>query len=91
MSALRKVGEWEVLGRIGTGSFSIVWQGRHRRTKQLSAIKEITTAKLSPECFKCLDAELAAMREVHHPNIVSFYELIKVRLIPGTQSLILLV
>lgn len=76
--AHRRVGEWEILHRIGSGSFSIVWKGRHCKTLQLAAIKEITTASLAPEISKCLDAELEAMRRMRHPNIVAFYELIKV-------------
>lgn len=80
MAKSRFVGDWEILTRIGSGSFSIVWKGRHRRTKQYAAVKEITTAKLSPDFAKCLDAELAAMQEMHHANIVAFYERITVEL-----------
>ena len=78
-SETRFVGEWEILAHLGSGSFSTVWKAQHRRTQQVAAVKEIPTAKLSADYSKCLDAELAAMRGMHHPNIVTFYELITVR------------
>ena len=78
-SEARFVGEWEILTRIGSGSFSTVWKAQHRRTQQVAAVKEIPTVKLSADYSKCLDAELAAMRGMHHPNIVTFYELISAR------------
>lgn len=74
----RLVGDWEVGTHIGSGSFAIVWRGRHRLTGQEAAIKEIDLSRLSSKLWTSLQSEVAILRGIHHPNIVSLLDVIEV-------------
>lgn len=78
ISGPRLIGDWEMGGHIGSGSFAIVWRGRHRLTGQDAAIKEIDLSRLNSKLRSSLESEVAILRGIHHPNIVALLDVIEV-------------
>lgn len=73
------VGDYVVEDRIGSGSFSTVWNGRHRTHGTEVAIKEIVTARLNSKLKESLKSEIFILQKIHHPNIVRLLDMIEVR------------
>ncbi|XP_022846633.1 serine/threonine-protein kinase ATG1c-like isoform X2 [Olea europaea var. sylvestris] len=71
------VGDYVVEDRIGSGSFSTVWNGRHRTHGTEVAIKEIVTARLNSKLKESLKSEIFILQKIHHPNIVRLLDMIE--------------
>lgn len=67
-----------VLGaKIGEGGYSLVYEGVHRRTRELVAVKCVEKSRLTKMEEKGLIEEVRVMRKLNHPNIVrliAFYD-----------------
>ncbi|KAJ0974464.1 hypothetical protein J5N97_016429 [Dioscorea zingiberensis] len=72
----RVIGDYMLGPKIGSGSFAVVWRGRHRHTGMEVAVKEIDKQQLSPKVHDSLLKEIAILRHVSHPNIVRFHHAI---------------
>lgn len=68
--------DYEVLGRLGEGSFGKVYKARHRRTGEEVAVKQIKLGARSWE-EACRSTELQALKALRHPFIVRLRELIR--------------
>ena len=77
----RVVGDY-ILGRmIGRGSFSDVWLARHRVRGTEVAVKEIPMERLSKKLRDSLLSEIVILQKIDHPNIISLYDIIEVRIL----------
>ena len=74
----RVVGDYIVGRQIGSGSFSVVWHGRHRVHGTEVAIKEITRVRLNKKLQESLMSEIVILQRINHPNIIRLHEIIEV-------------
>ncbi|GBG63098.1 hypothetical protein CBR_g36585 [Chara braunii] len=73
----RMIGDYIVTQQIGSGSFAVVWKGRHKLTSTEVAIKEIATDKLNRKLQDSLESEVAILKRANHPNIIHLLEIVK--------------
>ncbi|KAL0866112.1 hypothetical protein Bca101_045230 [Brassica carinata] len=76
-AARRLVGDYELGRRLGSGSFAVVWQARHRSSGLEVAIKEIDKKLLNPKVRDSLLKEISILRTIDHPNIIRLHEAIE--------------
>lgn len=74
----KAVGDYVALQQIGSGSFSVVWRGVHKSTREEVAIKEVPTEKLSGKLQESLESEISILGNANHPNIVRLLDIVKV-------------
>ncbi|AEC09455.1 Protein kinase domain [Arabidopsis thaliana x Arabidopsis arenosa] len=82
----RVVGDYLVGRQIGSGSFSVVWEARHRVDGTEVAIKEIAMDRLNKKLQESLMSEIFILRRINHPNIIRLIDMIKS---PGKVHLVL--
>ncbi|KAK1354669.1 serine/threonine-protein kinase ATG1c [Heracleum sosnowskyi] len=75
--SVRVVGDYLVGKQIGSGSFSVVWHGKHRVNHTEVAIKEIVTGRLTKKLEESLLSEIRILRHIVHPNIIHLYDMIQ--------------
>ena len=69
---------YELLGPIGTGSFGVVYAGRHRQLGRRVAIKELPPALASdPEVRARFISEARVMASFDHHHLVPVYEYVE--------------
>ena len=68
------MGQFEVLEQVGTGAFGTVWKARDARLDRLVAIKIPRQRHLEPAEAEKFLREARAAAQLHHPNIVSVFE-----------------
>ncbi|GAM89644.1 hypothetical protein ANO11243_076830 [Dothideomycetidae sp. 11243] len=66
--------KYEVLERIGQGSFGVIRKVRRKADGLVLCRKEICYTKMSDKERHQLQAELNILRQLEHPNIVQYYE-----------------
>ncbi|PVH97952.1 calcium/calmodulin-dependent protein kinase type 2 beta chain [Periconia macrospinosa] len=66
--------KYEVLEKIGHGSFGIIRRVKRRVDGHILCRKEISYSKMSQKEREQLQAELSILKELVHPNIVRYYE-----------------
>lgn len=74
----RVVGDYLVGRQIGSGSFSVVWEARHRVHGTVVAIKEIAMGRLNKKLQDSLMSEIFILRRINHPNIIRLVDMIEV-------------
>jgi len=63
------------LGReIGRGGFSVVVEGKDKRTGRRCAVKCVKKVKVEGDDIKLLRREIKIMKKVDHPNILKLFE-----------------
>mmetsp|Transcript_1408 Transcript_1408/g.1406 ORF Transcript_1408/g.1406 Transcript_1408/m.1406 type:complete len:576 (+) Transcript_1408:199-1926(+) len=67
---------YEVLEQMGEGAFSIVYKARHVASDKLVAIKILRKFQMDQAQKQAVLKEVTIMRQLNHPNIVSFIEFI---------------
>lgn len=67
----------EILKKIGSGTFSTIFQGRRKSTNEEVAIKFFTSAHSRTEHFNQLICEANAYSRLNHKNIVKFHGVTK--------------
>ncbi|KAF2454655.1 kinase-like domain-containing protein [Lineolata rhizophorae] len=65
---------YEVLEKIGHGSFGVIRKVRRKADGQILCRKEISYQRMSQKEREQLQAELSILKELRHPNIVAYYE-----------------
>lgn len=69
------VGEYEVLGRLGSGGMGNVYKARHRRLDKLVALKLLPASSLSSrEAAARFRREMKAVGALDHPNVVEAHD-----------------
>ncbi|KAF1944226.1 kinase-like protein [Clathrospora elynae] len=66
--------KYEVLDKIGHGSFGIIRKVKRKSDGYILCRKEISYQKMSQKEREQLQAELAILKELRHPNIVAYFE-----------------
>lgn len=63
--------DFEILLRVGGGTYGEVYKARHKQNGELAAIKVI---KMEPEDdFSIIQQEIVIVKSCKHPNIVAYY------------------
>ncbi|ESQ52429.1 hypothetical protein EUTSA_v100163911mg, partial [Eutrema salsugineum] len=73
----RVVGDYLVGRQIGSGSFSEVWEARHRVHGTVVAIKEIAMSRLNKKLQDSLMSEIYILKRINHPNIIRLLDMIE--------------
>ncbi|XP_077238887.1 serine/threonine-protein kinase ATG1c-like [Tasmannia lanceolata] len=73
----RVLGDYIVGRQIGSGSFSVVWHGKHRIHGTEVAIKEIVMERLNTKLQDSLMSEIEILKKINHPNIIRLHDIIK--------------
>jgi len=73
-ASLDRIGQFEILQKLGTGAFGTVWKARDTRLDRLVAIKIPRRGKLDPTEIDKFLREARAAAQLRHPNIVSVFE-----------------
>ncbi|KAF1997853.1 G2-specific protein kinase-like protein nimA [Amniculicola lignicola CBS 123094] len=66
--------KYDVLEKIGHGSFGIIRKVKRKSDGYILCRKEISYSKMSAKEREQLQAELSILKELHHPNIVAYFE-----------------
>ncbi|KAJ8266051.1 hypothetical protein GJAV_G00125350 [Gymnothorax javanicus] len=71
VSSLNPLDEYELIHRIGSGTYGDVYKARNIQTSVIAAIKVV---KLDPgEDVTCIQQEISMMKECSHKNIVAYF------------------
>uniref|UniRef100_A0A3Q4AQB8 non-specific serine/threonine protein kinase n=1 Tax=Mola mola TaxID=94237 RepID=A0A3Q4AQB8_MOLML len=63
--------DFEILLRVGGGTYGEVYKARHKQNGELAAIKVI---KMEPDDdFSVIQQEIVIVKSCKHPNIVAYY------------------
>ena len=74
---MKKVGEYTLYKLLGKGSFGEVYLTRKENYPEILATKILDKKQTdSPSVKKYFDNEISIMKELNHPNIVRFYDLL---------------
>ncbi|KAF1914893.1 Serine/threonine-protein kinase atg1 [Ampelomyces quisqualis] len=68
------IGKFKRMDHIGKGSFAEVYRGIHIEKRQSVAIKSVNMNKLNKKLKDNLVSEIAILRSLHHPHIVSLID-----------------
>lgn len=70
-----RVGNYDIMDRLGAGGMGTVFKARHRRMKRIVALK-VLAAKLSenPVFVKRFQREVETIASLGHPNVVMAYD-----------------
>ena len=73
---LKRIGKYEVLRELGRGAMGVVYQARDPSIGRLVALKTITSAVVADrDHLDRFRREAQAAGGLHHPNIVTIYEM----------------
>src|SRR3954466_13692524 len=74
-AAANRVGDYQLLRRLGSGSMGEVWLGRHTLTESLAAVKLLRqNVKSRERARKTFDRERRAIGRLAHPHIVALFD-----------------
>jgi serine/threonine protein kinase len=70
-----RIGNYEILDRLGAGGMGTVYKARHRRMKRIVALKVLASAySANPVYVKRFQREVETIASLGHPNIVMAYD-----------------
>src|SRR5689334_1371171 len=66
-----RIGNYEVLDKLGSGGMGSVFKARHRRMKRIVALKVLSASLATDETFlRRFQREVETIARLTHPNIV---------------------
>eukprot|EP01103_Thecamoeba_quadrilineata_P006732 TRINITY_DN1646_c0_g1_i3.p1 TRINITY_DN1646_c0_g1~~TRINITY_DN1646_c0_g1_i3.p1 ORF type:complete len:479 (-),score=88.64 TRINITY_DN1646_c0_g1_i3:50-1486(-) len=71
------VGGWKLGEEIGRGATAIVYKGIETKSGRFAAIKRFQETGLTSEIMNVTQAEVQTIKNLAHPNIISFYTSIR--------------
>ncbi|CAD8180161.1 unnamed protein product [Paramecium pentaurelia] len=66
--------EYDIIKRVGEGGQGVVFLGKHKGTKELVAIKKISSSTWQDQDLEILEQESLILKQLDHKNIVKLYE-----------------
>ncbi len=70
-----RIGNYDVLDKLGTGGTGTVFKARHRRMKRVVALKVLTRSLCKDKTFvQRFQREVETIAQLSHPNIVMAYD-----------------
>ncbi|XP_041131646.1 cyclin-dependent kinase-like 1 [Polyodon spathula] len=69
--------KYEKLGKIGEGSYGVVFKCRNRDTGQIVAIKKFVESEDDPVIKKIALREIRMLKQLKHPNLVNLIEVFR--------------
>ncbi|KAK0411322.1 hypothetical protein QR680_005601 [Steinernema hermaphroditum] len=69
--------KYEKLGKIGEGSYGVVFKCRHKETGQLVAIKKFVETEDDPAIKKIALREIRMLKQLRHANLVTLIEVFR--------------
>jgi len=72
-----QVGDFQIISRIGKGSFATVYKAINEREGKIVALKAIIKSKLTSKLQDNLESEIAILQSLEHVNIVRLYGISK--------------
>jgi serine/threonine protein kinase len=69
-----RVGNYEILDRIGAGGMGTVFKARHRRMKRIVALKVLSKAAAAGKMAERFQREVETIARLTHPNIVMAFD-----------------
>ncbi len=70
-----RMGNYDILDKLGVGGMGTVFKARHRRMKRLVALKVLTTAAAQSAAFtQRFQREVETIAKLHHPNVVMAFD-----------------
>jgi len=79
MAGSETVREYKLGRELGRGGFGVVFEALNTRTGSSCAVKRLSLAGLPAAELPSIQAEVALLRRLHHPNIVRYIDSIKTR------------
>ncbi|KAH7699773.1 serine/threonine-protein kinase, partial [Aphelenchoides avenae] len=76
-AAPKMLDKYEKLGKIGEGSYGIVYKCRNRESGTIVAIKKFVETEDDPAIKKIALREIRMLRMLKHPNLVNLIEVFK--------------
>ncbi|XP_075145445.1 unc-51 like kinase 3 homolog Aduk [Haematobia irritans] len=74
MAALPRITDFEILEKLGEGSYATVYRARHKKTKSCHAIKFVEMSSLSDSSRENLITEIRLLRSLNHKYIVTLQD-----------------
>ncbi len=73
--AALRVGNYDILDKLGAGGMGTVYKARHRRMKRVVALKVLSAAACQDEAFvQRFQREVETIARLVHPNVVTAYD-----------------
>lgn len=69
-----RIGEYEVVARLGSGGMGIVYLAEHAQTRKVAAVKMLRPGLDSASAARRFEQEIDILRRLDHPNIARIYE-----------------
>jgi serine/threonine protein kinase len=70
-----KIGNYDILDKLGTGGTGTVFKAKHRRMKRIVALKVLSRALCKDKTFvQRFQREVETIAQLSHPNIVMAYD-----------------
>jgi serine/threonine protein kinase len=70
-----KMGNYDILAKLGAGGMGAVYKARHRRMKRVVALKVLSKAMAESESFvRRFQREVEVIARLAHPNVVMAYD-----------------
>ncbi|KAF8658041.1 hypothetical protein HU200_059505 [Digitaria exilis] len=82
----RRADSFEKLGKIGQGTYSIVYKARDIESGKIVALKKVRFFNMDPESVRFMAREIHILRKLDHPNVIKLEGIVTSRV---SQSLYL--
>jgi WD40 repeat protein len=75
LDEIRRVGRFELLGRVGKGTFGTVWRARDTQLGRIVALKEPHAGLVADPAYReRFQREARSIAQLRHPGVVRLYE-----------------
>ena len=71
-----KVEDYVKVEKIGSGSYGVVFKGRHKRTGEVVAMKKVALQSAEDGIPGTSVREVSLLRDLRHPNIVQLRDIV---------------
>ncbi|XP_024972158.1 probable serine/threonine-protein kinase At1g09600 [Cynara cardunculus var. scolymus] len=72
----RSAESYEMLNKIGQGTYSSVYRARDLQTDKIVAIKKVRFVNMDPESVRFMAREICILRRLDHPNVMKLQAIV---------------